>query len=149
MKVLGISCFYHDSSSALISEGNVVVACQEERFSRIKHDKSFPESAIKFCLDYTDLTLGDIDEVVFYEDPKLKLERITSNIFNYKCDLDDFHYESLSNIVHTIKNLPLILRETFGSIGKKDMFKYVNQVIRYNLIILIIFFTKNFVESVN
>ena len=52
MKILGISCFYHDAAAALIKDGQIVAAAEEERFSRIKHDFDFPENAIKFCLDY-------------------------------------------------------------------------------------------------
>ena len=74
MKILGISAFYHDSAAALITDGNVVAAAQEERFTRIKHDSSFPVNAIEYCLQGTNL--NDIDYIAFYEKPFLKFERL-------------------------------------------------------------------------
>ena len=91
MKILGISAYYHDSSSALLVDGTVVSAAQEERFTRVKHDSSFPGNAIKFCLDYAGLKLDDIDVVVFYEKPFLKFERIlTSQIATFPKSLPMF-----------------------------------------------------------
>jgi carbamoyltransferase len=83
MKVLGISCFFHDAAAALVCEGRVVAAAEEERFSRIKHDASFPEQAIAFCLRKGALTAGDLDYAVFYEKPFVKFERILSGVFAY------------------------------------------------------------------
>lgn len=78
-RVLGISAYYHDSSVALVENGEVVFAGAEERFSRKKHDFSFPSRAIERCLDYCNLTFGQVDLVVFYEDPMLKLRRILTH----------------------------------------------------------------------
>ncbi|RVU31859.1 hypothetical protein EOE67_19895 [Rheinheimera riviphila] len=75
-KILGISCFYHDSAAALLVGGKLVAAAQEERFSRLKHDPAFPAQAIQSCLDQAGLTLADIDAVVFYDKPLLKFERL-------------------------------------------------------------------------
>lgn len=75
-KILGISAFYHDSAAALIIDGDIQCAAQEERFSRIKHDPSFPAQAISFCLTSTNTCLQDIDAVVFYDKPLLKFERL-------------------------------------------------------------------------
>lgn len=74
--ILGLSFFYHDSAAALVRGGIVVAAAQEERFTRKKHDESFPQNAIDFCLDYADLSVADIDAIVFYEKPILKFERL-------------------------------------------------------------------------
>ena len=74
--ILGISAFYHDSAAALIVDGEVVAAAQEERFSRIKHDRSFPQQAIDYCLQSANLSPEQIDYVSFYEKPYLKLERL-------------------------------------------------------------------------
>lgn len=74
--ILGISAFYHDSAAALIINGNVVAAAQEERFTRKKHDPSFPAEAIQYCLRETDLTLDQVDAIVFYDKPLLKFERL-------------------------------------------------------------------------
>jgi len=75
-KILGISCFYHDSSAVLIINGVIDSAAQEERFTRIKHDKSFPSNAIKFCLKNANLNLEEIDSIVYYEKPLLTFERL-------------------------------------------------------------------------
>jgi carbamoyltransferase len=76
MIILGVSCFYHDSAAALLKEGNLVAAAEEERFSRRKHDYGFPVSAIEFCLRQAGISGRDLDYVVFYEKPLLKFERI-------------------------------------------------------------------------
>lgn len=76
MRILGISAFYHDSAAALIEDGVVIAAAQEERFTRKKHDDRFPESAINYCLDEAGITLADIDFVAFYDKPFLKFERL-------------------------------------------------------------------------
>jgi len=74
--ILGISCFYHDSAAALLEDGVLVAAAEEERFSRIKHDYGFPRNAIDFCLQQAGITGDDLDYVVFYEKPLVKFERI-------------------------------------------------------------------------
>ncbi len=76
MRVLGISAFYHDSAAALIEDGRIVAAAQEERFTRKKHDAGFPENATRFCLDHAGVGLGDVDFVAFYDKPFLKFERL-------------------------------------------------------------------------
>ena len=76
MNILGISCYYHDAAAALLVDGNLVAAAEEERFTRKKHDSSFPQHAIDFCLRYAGLTPPDLDYVVFYEKPLIKFERI-------------------------------------------------------------------------
>lgn len=76
MYILGISCFYHDSAAALLKDGVLVAAAEEERFSRIKHDYGFPAQAIAFCLEQAGITANDLEYVVFYEKPLLKFERI-------------------------------------------------------------------------
>ena len=75
-KVLGISAFYHDSAAAVIENGKIIAAAQEERFSRIKHDKDYPYNAIEFVLKFSDTKLSEIDYVVFFEKPFLKFERL-------------------------------------------------------------------------
>ena len=74
--LLGISCYYHDSAAALICDGEVISAVQEERFSRKKHDSRFPENAIKYCLKSNNLNLRDIKNIVYYEKPLLTFERL-------------------------------------------------------------------------
>ena len=76
VSILGISAFYHDSAAALIVDGEIIAAAQEERFSRKKHDSNYPFNSINFVLDYGKLNLNEIDYVVFYEKPFLKFERL-------------------------------------------------------------------------
>src|ERR1041384_6610196 len=76
MRVLGISAFYHDSAAALIEDGHLVGAAQEERFTRKKHDSGFPQHAVQYCLDEAGIKLADIDYVAFYDKPFLKFERL-------------------------------------------------------------------------
>ncbi len=76
MDILGISCYYHDAAAALIRDGQLIAAAEEERFSRLKHDSDFPTHAIRFCLEAGGIDARDLDYVVFYEKPFLKFERI-------------------------------------------------------------------------
>jgi len=81
MVILGISCFYHDAAAALLVDGQLVAAAEEERFSRIKHDSEFPVGAVKYCLRAANLKLADVDYVVFYEKPLPKFDRILRTSF--------------------------------------------------------------------
>ena len=74
--VLGISAFYHDSAACLVADGDIVAAAQEERFTRKKHDEAFPANAVTYCLQEANLSVADLDYVVFYEKPILKFERL-------------------------------------------------------------------------
>jgi carbamoyltransferase len=76
MRILGISAFYHDSAAALVEDGRIVAAAQEERFTRKKHDASFPHNAVNYCLEAAGTKLADIDHVSFYDKPFLKFERL-------------------------------------------------------------------------
>jgi len=76
MNILGISAFYHDSAAAILVDGDLVAAAQEERFSRVKFDARFPAEAVGFCLRQAGITTADLDFVVFYEKPLRKFERI-------------------------------------------------------------------------
>ena len=76
MLILGISCFYHDAAAAIIEDGIVIAATQEERFTRIKHDEQFPSHSIQYCLDEVGIQIHQLDAIVFYEKPLLKFERI-------------------------------------------------------------------------
>ena len=76
MYILGVSAFYHDSAACLIKDGEIIAAAQEERFSRKKHDSNFPYQAIKFCIKYAQIETDQIQNVVFYEKPFLKFERL-------------------------------------------------------------------------
>ena len=83
MKILGISAFYHDSAAALIDNGEIVAAAQEERFTRKKHDPGFPTNAVKYCLEYGGTTLNELDAIVFYDKPLLKFERLLETYYTF------------------------------------------------------------------
>ena len=101
MHILGISAFFHDSAAALIEDGNIIAAAQEERFSRIKHDDRFPIHAIKFCLDFASISVDDLECVVFYDKPFLKFERL----------LETYLSNSPKGLFSFIKAMPLWLKQ--------------------------------------
>jgi carbamoyltransferase len=83
MTILGISAFYHDSAAAIIQDGEIIAAAQEERFTRKKHDENFPVNAVKFCLQYAGVTIDQLDAIVFYDKPLLKLERLLETYYAF------------------------------------------------------------------
>ena len=83
MNILGISAFYHDSAAALLVDGHIVAAAQEERFTRKKHDASFPIHAIRYCLTEAGIDASQLDYVGFYDKPLLKFERLLETYLAY------------------------------------------------------------------
>lgn len=83
MRILGISAFYHDSAAAIIEDGEIVAAAQEERFTRKKHDPNFPTNAVKFCLDYCGTSIDKLDAIAFYDKPLLKFERLLETYYAF------------------------------------------------------------------
>jgi carbamoyltransferase len=83
MRVLGVSAFYHDSAAALVEDGRIVAAAQEERFTRRKHDPSFPENAINYCLAEANVKFDGLDRIVFYDKPFLKFERLLETYLSF------------------------------------------------------------------
>ena len=79
MYALGISCYYHDSAAAVLKDGKVVAAVEEERFSRIKFDDGFPKHAVDWCLKEAGIDAENIDSIAFYDKPVLKFERLLDN----------------------------------------------------------------------
>ena len=100
-KILGISAFYHDSAATLIINGEIIAAAQEERFTRKKHDPSYPHHAIEFVLNYGNLKLSEIDQIVFFEKPFLKFERL----------LETYVAFAPRGFVSFAKAMPLWIRE--------------------------------------
>ena len=99
--VLGISCFYHDSAAALLRDGELVAAASEERFTRVKHDASFPTNAARFCLNRAGITIDDVQYLGFYDKPMLKLERLLlSHLQHFPKSKDQF-----------IRAIPLWMKE--------------------------------------
>ncbi len=83
MNILGISAYYHDSAAALVCNGEIVAAAQEERFSRKKHDARFPQNAIAYCLQQAKIELRELDQIVFYDKPLVKFERLLETYISY------------------------------------------------------------------
>ena len=118
MNILGISCLYHDSAAVLLRDGEIIAAAQEERFTRIKHDFSVPENAIKYCLREGNITDKEIDYVVYYDKPLLTLDRYVKNILA----LDGKGKAVLANMCESVLGEKLWihekLRSGIGSLGK-------------------------------
>jgi carbamoyltransferase len=100
-KILGISAFYHDSAAAIVIDGKIVAAVQEERFTREKHTADFPHQSIKYCLEYAGLSLDELDAIVFYDKPLLKFERL----------LETYYAFAPSGLVSFLKAIPVWLDE--------------------------------------
>lgn len=125
--ILGISAFYHDSAVAILKDGEVMAAAQEERFTRKKHDASFPVQATKYCLEYSGRSLDDLDAVVFYDKPFLKLERL----------LETYYRFSPKGLPSFVKSMPIWLKEKmFLKKLIKDELKEVEKFNRKNLKLL-------------
>ena len=120
MKIIGISAFYHDSAATLISENKIIGAVQEERFTRKKHDNRFPINSIKWLLRDNNLSMNDIDSVVFYEDPWLKFNRIwNSYLYNSPSGITTFS-KAVKMQIKKAWWLHSILRKDLGYKGKID-----------------------------
>ena len=100
-KILGISAFYHDSAASITVGGEILAAVQEERFTRNKHTPDFPLNAVKYCLEYTGLTIDELDAVVFYDKPLLKFERLLETYFAF----------APKGLVSFLKAIPVWLNE--------------------------------------
>ena len=122
MRILGISCFYHDAAAALLVDGQLVAAAEEERFSRIKHDNRWPEQAIDFCLAAAGLRPDDLDCVVFYEKPLLKFERVLlSAVATAPRSLRYFREAMISSLLDRLW-VKAKLRGRFGLPGERLLF---------------------------
>ena len=102
MYVLGISSFYHDSSACLFKDGELVFACEEEKFTGIKHDSSFPKKTIQYIFDKYKISYDDIEMVCYYEDLNLKLKRVLSNIKKNFFNSPKYSITSLFKILNNI-----------------------------------------------
>ena len=101
MKILGISCFYHDSAASIIVDNKIVACVQEERFTREKHTPDFPANSIKYCLEETGLDLNELDAIVFYDKPIVKFERLLST----------FYAVAPRGLLPFLKSIPVWLKE--------------------------------------
>ena len=116
MYVIGISAYYHDSSVSLFKNGTLIFACEEEKFTGIKHDSSFPHNALKYVYDRYEIKKNEIDAVCYYENPNLKLERVIKNIKKnfYKSPI--YSITSYFQIKKTIKKIDENLRKISDNI---------------------------------
>ena len=112
--ILGLSAFYHDAAAALVVDGRIVAAAQEERFTRRKHDASFPKHAVEYCLRSAGLTTAQLDHVVFYEKPLLKFERLLETYLAFApVGLSSF-FQAAPQWVHEKLQLPRLMNEGLG-----------------------------------
>ena len=137
--ILGISAFYHDSAACILVDGKIIAAAQEERFTRKKHDPSYPHHAIEFVLNYAKIKLSEVDQIVFFEKPFLKFERL----------LETYVAFAPKGFGSFCKAMPIWLREKlfqkkmlFNELRNHDEnFKDINKIYFINIIkIFIIFF---------
>lgn len=119
-RVLGISAFYHDSAAALVIDGKIVAAAQEERFTRQKHTPDFPVNAVKYCLEYSGCSIDELDAVVFYDKPLLKFERL----------LETYYAFAPKGLVSFLKSIPVWLREKMFL--KKLLYEGLSEVEKYD-----------------
>ena len=112
--ILGISAFYHDSAAALVVDGRIVAAAQEERFSRKKHDARFPQHAVAYCLRTAGLTAAQVDHVVFYEKPLLKFERLLETYLGVAPAGIRSFFQAAPQWVHEKLQLPRAMNEGLG-----------------------------------
>lgn len=101
MTILGVSAFYHDSAAAIIEDGQVVAAAQEERFTRVKNDASFPANAVRYCLEAAGCSIDDLDALVFYDKPLLKFERL----------LESYHALAPRGLRSFLKAMPVWMKQ--------------------------------------
>jgi len=101
MTILGLSAFYHDSAAAIIQDGKIIAAAQEERFTRKKHDESFPIHAVQFCLDYAGVNINEVDAIAFYDKPMLKFERLLETYYGF----------APKGLLSFLKSMPVWIRE--------------------------------------
>ena len=120
MNILGISAYYHDSAACLLINGDVAAAVQEERFTRKKHDPSFPSNSIIYCLNDSKINPEDIDYIVFYEKPFLKFERL----------LETYLAFAPKGFISFSKAMPIWIKENF--------FKRIYYLINLNCMMKII-----------
>jgi len=115
LNVLGISCFYHDAAAALVRDGDVVAAAQEERFSRRKHDPRFPTQAMSYCLEEGRLEADELDAVVFYDNPILSLDRMIKSVLTVAPEGEDQWLKASTSFVGNKLDFTRRLRDNLKS----------------------------------
>ncbi|MBF0228845.1 MAG: carbamoyltransferase [Desulfamplus sp.] len=121
--ILGISAFYHDSAAALVIDGNIIAAAQEERFSRIKHDPSFPSNAVSYLLSEAGIGISNVDVIAFYDKPYIKFERL----------LESYHAFAPSGLKSFLSSMPVWIKDKlFMRSNIKREIEKVEQSIKFN-----------------
>lgn len=118
MNILGVSCFYHDSASCLVRDGEIIAAAQEERFTRKKHDFNFPINSINYCLSEAGISAGDLDIVAFYDKPFIKFERIIETALVYAPSGISQFIQAMPLWLKQKLWIPQIIQEKLGYEGK-------------------------------
>lgn len=119
-KILGIAAFYHDAAAAIIINGEIVAAAQEERFTRVKNTKEFPIHAIRFCLEEAALVLDDLDAIVFYDKPLLKFERLLQTYYSFAPKGITSFLKSIPSWLHEKLFLKKTIHRALETIGAYD-----------------------------
>ena len=120
MKILGISAFYHDSAAAILEDGVIVAAAQEERFTRKKHDPAFPVNAVRFCLEQAGCRIDQLDAVVFYDKPMLKFERLLETYYHFAPQGVRSFINAIPIWINEKIFLKSLIRKSLASIEKYD-----------------------------
>ena len=118
--ILGLSAFYHDSAAALLIDGKIIAAAQEERFTRKKHTPDFPENAVKYCLEYSGCSIDELDAVVFYEKPLMKFDRL----------LETYYAFAPKGLLQFLTAIPVWLKEKMFL--KKILYERLAQIEKYD-----------------
>jgi carbamoyltransferase len=118
-RILGLSAFYHDSAAALLVDGEIIAAAQEERFTRIKHDQAFPAQAVSFCLNEAGMTASELDYVVFYEKPLLKFDRLLETYLAFAPSGLKSFMMAMPQWLKTKLHLPREIRKALGGSFQK------------------------------
>jgi len=121
MLIIGISAYYHDAACAIIKDGEIIAAAQEERFSRIKNDRNFPVESLKFCLDFANISINDVDAVAFYEKPFLKFERLLETYLFFAPRGINSFIKGMSTWVRDKLFLKKIIKEELLKLGGKKL----------------------------
>jgi carbamoyltransferase len=120
MKILGISAFYHDSAAAVIENGKILAAAQEERFTRKKHDPNFPTNAARYCLEHAGFSIDELDAVVFYDKPLLKFERLLETYYGFSPQGLQSFIMAIPVWLREKMFLKRVIREELGKIQEYD-----------------------------
>lgn len=120
MLILGISALYHDSAAAVCKDGEILAAVQEERFTRVKHDLRIPVNAINYCLNIAGVEMKEVDQVVYYDNPLLTLDRLVKNILTLGEKSEFLVFNRMPSLLKNKLWIQDSLRNIFGNLGKED-----------------------------